>query len=100
MKRLVVGLLLLCAFSFLAFTRYDSSKRIVKHRFFHAGLTGTPYIVITKSDFELKVYDDEGWYATYPVVLGSKNLEDKWMEGDRRTPEGEYKIASKRPHEK
>ena len=22
------------------------------------------YIIIAKSDYELKVYDDEGWYAT------------------------------------
>ena len=35
--------------------------------------------------------------ATYPVVFGSKSLDDKMMEGDRSTPEGTYHIASKRP---
>ena len=30
------------------------------------------YIIVDKSDYELKVYDDEGWYATYPIVFGSK----------------------------
>jgi lipoprotein-anchoring transpeptidase ErfK/SrfK len=47
-----------------------------------------------------RVYDDEGWYATYPVVFGNKNLDDKMREGDRKTPEGTFKIISKRPHEK
>lgn len=63
-------------------------------------LTGEPYIIIDKSDYELRVYDDLGWYATYPAVFGNKSLGDKMMEGDRQTPEGEYKIVSKRPHEK
>ncbi len=57
-------------------------------------------IVIDKSDYELIVYDQKGWYATYPVVFGSKSLDDKKMEGDRKTPEGNFKIASKRVHEK
>lgn len=61
---------------------------------------GTVYVVVDKSDYELKVFDDEGWYATYPVVFGSKDLSDKLMEGDKRTPEGTFKIISKRPHEK
>jgi murein L,D-transpeptidase YafK len=59
-----------------------------------------PYILIDKSDYEMKVYDDKGWYATYPVVFGNNSLEDKKMEGDKLTPEGSFKIASKRPHEK
>ena len=35
-----------------------------------------------------------------PVVFGNKDLGDKLMEGDKRTPEGNFKIISKRPHEK
>jgi hypothetical protein len=46
------------------------------------------------------VYDDEGWYATYPVVFGSRSLDDKMIEGDRRTPEGTFHILDKRPHSK
>jgi len=99
MKRVFVGLSLLSALALMAFTGYES-KKIVKHRLLHPGLTGTPYIIVNKTDLELKVYDDEGWYATYPVVLGSKNPGDKMIEGDRKTPEGTYRIASKRPHEK
>ena len=53
------------------------------------------YIIVDKSDYELKVYDDEGWFATYPIVFGSKDLNDKMKEGDKRTPEGQFKIIVK-----
>lgn len=58
------------------------------------------YIVIDKSDYELKVYDDEGWYATYPIVFGSKDLSDKMREGDKRTPIGTFKVILKKIHPK
>lgn len=54
------------------------------------------YITISKKSYELKVYDDEGWYATYPCVFGSNDLRDKFMEGDKRTPEGDFKVAYKK----
>ena len=54
------------------------------------------YIIIDKSDYELKVYDDEGWYATYPVVFGGKDLGDKMKEGDRKTPNGTFKVILKK----
>jgi len=56
------------------------------------------YIIIDKSDYELKVYDDEGWYATYPIVFGSKDLSDKMKEGDKRTPDGKFKVIVKKYH--
>ncbi len=58
------------------------------------------YIIIDKSDYELKVYDDEGWYATYPIVFGSKDLSDKMREGDKRTPTGTFKVILKKIHPK
>ena len=58
------------------------------------------YIVITKHTYELSVYDAKGWLVTYPVVFGNKDLKDKMREGDRETPEGNFKIKSKRIHEK
>jgi lipoprotein-anchoring transpeptidase ErfK/SrfK len=57
-------------------------------------------IVIDKSSYELYVYDQKGWFATYPVVFGNNSLDDKKMEGDRNTPEGNFKIAGKKVHEK
>ena len=58
------------------------------------------YIVVDKRKYELSVYDSKGWFATYPVVFGNNSLADKKMEGDRNTPEGNFRINSKRPHEK
>jgi len=65
-----------------------------------AGPVGSITIVIDKSDYELSVFDDKGWYATYPVVFGNNSLSDKKMEGDKNTPEGSFRIISKRVHEK
>jgi len=60
-----------------------------------------PYsIIISKRNYELKVYDEEGWYATYPCVFGSSDLRDKFMEGDKRTPEGKFKVLLKKIHPK
>lgn len=71
---------------------------------FNAGASKGPIgnisILIDKTDYELSVYDDKGWYATYPVVFGNNSLADKKMEGDKNTPEGSFKIANKRVHEK
>jgi lipoprotein-anchoring transpeptidase ErfK/SrfK len=61
---------------------------------------GSIKIIIDKSNYELYVYDSQGWFATYPVVFGNSSLEDKKMEGDKNTPEGEFKIANKRVHDK
>jgi murein L,D-transpeptidase YafK len=64
------------------------------------GPIGVISIIIDKSDYELSVYDEKGWYATYPVVFGNNSLDDKKMEGDKKTPEGSFRIISKRVHEK
>lgn len=58
------------------------------------------YIVIDKSDYELNVYDAEGWLITFPVVFGNKNQGDKLIQGDRKTPEGTFTIIHKRVHNK
>jgi murein L,D-transpeptidase YafK len=65
-----------------------------------AGPVGNISILIDKSDYELSVYDEKGWYATYPVVFGNSTLSDKKMQGDRNTPEGTFRIIHKRVHDK
>ncbi len=57
-------------------------------------------IVIDKSDYELSVYDDQGFLIAYPVVFGNQDQGDKLYEGDRRTPLGTYRIDLKKPHPK
>jgi murein L,D-transpeptidase YafK len=71
-----------------------------KRNDFHFGPVGKISILIDKTDYELSVYDEKGWYATYPVVFGNNSLADKRMEGDKNTPEGSFRIISKRVHEK
>jgi murein L,D-transpeptidase YafK len=95
-KRWLMGGLL--AFTLLAFR--DAPNTGVRRRFFHRTLEGDVYILVIKSHYELQVFDKDGWYATYPAVFGNKSLDDKMIQGDRKTPEGTYHIISKRPHEK
>ncbi|WP_207497310.1 L,D-transpeptidase family protein [Aridibaculum aurantiacum] len=58
------------------------------------------YIIVDKSDYELNVYDSEGWLASFPIVLGNDDLGDKLIQGDRKTPEGTFTIIAKRVHNK
>ena len=53
-------------------------------------------VVIDKSNYQLKVFDENGWLLTYPVVFGTSEMTDKMMEGDRRTPEGHFRIIAKK----
>jgi len=94
-KLLLGSLLVITLFSFR-----DAHHRTSSRRFFHPHPDGEVYLVVVKSSYELQVYDKDGWYATYPAVFGSKSLDDKMVQGDRKTPEGTFHIVSKRPHEK
>ena len=97
-KWLIAGLIVLAFSGLAAFKTIE--RRVIKRNIFRSKPAGDVYLIVDKSDYELKVYDAEGWYATYPVVFGNKDLSDKLTEGDRRTPEGTFKILSKRPHQK
>jgi murein L,D-transpeptidase YafK len=94
-KLILSGLMAITLFSFR-----DAHHRSAVRRFFHPTTKGKVSIVVIKSNYELQVFDENGWYATYPAVFGSKSLDDKMVQGDRKTPEGMYHIVSKRPHEK
>lgn len=102
--RLLLSLACL-AFLFLiiAFVPASSRKVVFRDhspRMVFADEDNPYYIIVDKSDYELKVYDDEGWYATYPIVFGSKDLSDKMREGDKRTPNGNFKVVLKKIHDK
>jgi murein L,D-transpeptidase YafK len=103
MKHVVVLASLFLGSSLLATKVVTNSHRsfaLKRSHIIPGGPIGNIAIVIDKSDYELSVYDDKGWYATYPVVFGNNSLSDKRMQGDKNTPEGSFHIIAKRPHEK
>lgn len=55
-------------------------------------------IWIDKSDRTLKVKHKDKTLITYDCVLGFNPVDDKQMEGDGCTPEGEFKIRSMYAH--
>lgn len=99
MKTFMVLASIIAGGSVIATNDY-TSRGSEKLRSANAQPVGTVYMVVDKSDYELHVYDDKGWFATYPVVFGNSSLSDKKMEGDKNTPEGTFRIASKRVHDK
>ena len=96
-------LILLCLFLF-SFSKGKTKKLSKKNHQDTETLVSKKdnpyYIIINKSKYELQVFDDQGWYATYPVVFGSSDLSDKMMAGDKKTPEGKFKIILKKIHPK
>lgn len=101
MKKIIVLILIFAGSGLLAsVTHYSFSPFHItyKRTAIGDGPVGTIYILIDKSRYELSVYDTKGWYATYPVVFGNNSLSDKKMEGDKNTPEGTFRIISKRIH--
>jgi murein L,D-transpeptidase YafK len=102
---LMLPLALLAAVALVSFTSRPELNTVVKKRFFNKSRIlaagENPYsIIIDKSDFEMQIFDDSGWLATYPVVFGSKDLADKMMEGDKKTPEGDFKVLLKKTNKK
>jgi len=89
-------------FSFMPYKKNDKEKVAsivtVKKSIRKNYIENPYYIIISKKDYELKVYDDQGWYATYPCVFGSNDLRDKYVEGDKRTPDGKFKVLLKKIH--
>lgn len=60
---------------------------------------GSEYaVVIRKEERTLTVYHRTEQMKVYPIVLGIASYGPKVYQGDLRTPEGVYRIASKRPH--
>lgn len=55
---------------------------------------------IDKSEYKLSIYGDGRLLKEYPVVFGENPRGDKLMQGDMRTPEGQFKVRAFYPHEK
>lgn len=58
-------------------------------------------IVVEKGRYTMSILDNMGdTVIIYPVVFGNNDQDDKLIQGDRKTPEGEYEIIEKRDHDK
>ena len=58
--------------------------------------TGEAAIVVSKDDHRLTLYENGRAVKAWPADIGLNNLGDKVHAGDHATPEGRYKITSKR----
>lgn len=107
---LLVSLVILLCFGFreqshksLIFNNFSSEREDTSVNGHHSQTGGAPAssayrLIIKKGSYEMTVFDEQGWYGTYPVVFGNKSLADKRMEGDRLTPEGHFRIVGKKVH--
>jgi L,D-peptidoglycan transpeptidase YkuD (ErfK/YbiS/YcfS/YnhG family) len=58
--------------------------------------TGEPAIVVSKDDHRLTLYENGREVHTFPADIGLNNMTGKVRAGDHATPEGRYKVTSKR----
>ncbi|MEZ5426040.1 MAG: L,D-transpeptidase [Pyrinomonadaceae bacterium] len=56
-----------------------------------------PRLVVKKKERLLEVFDGQRLVKTYNVVLGFTPTGDKELEGDGKTPEGEFYVFTKNP---
>jgi murein L,D-transpeptidase YafK len=55
-------------------------------------------LIVTKSQRTMEAYSNGQLIKTYKISLGQNPVGDKEYQGDKRTPEGEYKINDKNPN--
>ena len=56
-----------------------------------------PHLIVKKSERKLELYDEEKLIKTYSVALGFSPGGDKEIEGDGKTPEGNFYVFTKNP---
>ncbi|MCP4592054.1 MAG: L,D-transpeptidase [bacterium] len=54
-----------------------------------------PRVIVLKSKRVLHLFDDERLIRTFPIGLGRQPVGQKQCEGDGRTPEGSFRIATR-----
>jgi hypothetical protein len=55
-------------------------------------------ILVEKSKYRLTVFQQRKAIKSYPVVFGGNPTGDKLHEGDKKTPEGTFRIREQYPH--
>ena len=97
MKRWIPSLMVAVALSVLAFSQKSDSLGTERPML---GTLEDPKIVIRKEKRTLEVYDGDDLIKTFKVVLGFAPAGDKEIEGDGKTPEGEFYVFTKNPQSK
>ncbi len=59
-----------------------------------------PRLLIRKKARRLQIFDGETLLKTYKIVLGFAPAGNKEIEGDGRTPEGEFYVCARNPQSK
>jgi len=94
MKKLILSLAILIVFitaffisgQFLIMPSWENSE---------LSILENPRLVVKKEKRKLQVFDGEKLVKTYAMVLGFTPNGDKEIEGDGKTPEGEFYIFTK-----
>lgn len=68
--------------------------QVLREKGIEVSLTA-PRLVVKKSAYTLTLYDGDTKLKTYAIALGFSPRGDKEVEGDGRTPEGEFYICQK-----
>jgi murein L,D-transpeptidase YafK len=58
------------------------------------------HLIIHKAERKLELFDGEKLLRSYKIALGSCPVGDKEIEGDGKTPEGQYYVFVKNPESK
>lgn len=84
-KRLIFAILSIISLSFLLI---NNNKPIPKN-------VNIDKIIVIKSKHLMELYSKNELIKTYKIAIGRGGLGPKEFEGDKKTPEGVYKIVSK-----
>ena len=94
MKNWIPSLMIAVLMSVLAFSQKSDSIPTEK---LMLGELNDPKILIRKEKRALEVYDGDKLVKTFTIVLGFAPTGDKEIEGDGKTPEGEFYVFTKNP---
>ena len=91
LRNRITGLVILAVVSVAGFSQVADRRQVM------LGEMKSPEIIIRKKERVLQVYDTGRLVKSFPMVLGFAPVGDKEVEGDGKTPEGEFYIFTKNP---
>jgi murein L,D-transpeptidase YafK len=97
MKLWIPSLIVAVLMSVLVFSQKSDSLRTERPML---GVMKDQKIIIRKEKRSLEVYDGSSLRKTFTVALGFAPNGDKEIEGDGKTPEGEFYVFTKNPKSK